>query len=117
MHENLLGKYLALQEFCTCPQMYRKVDPSQEQHMAYEMNRNGRYYCDRLGAACGFRIVGLESDYLWNSNCRFDSLYYYACDQSIHISYAPQHGRNIWTFTDGGVPTRRGIEAWINYHG
>jgi len=62
MHENLLGKYLALQEFCTCPQMYRKVDPSQEQHMAYEMNRNGRYYCDRLGAANDFRIVGLESD-------------------------------------------------------
>ena len=31
MHENLLGKYLTLQEFCTCTQTYRKysdrIDP------------------------------------------------------------------------------------------
>ena len=64
MHENLLGKYLTLQELCICTQTYRKVDPSWEQHMAYEMNGNGRYYCDRLGAACDFRIVRLEGDRL-----------------------------------------------------
>ncbi len=129
MHENLLGKYLTLQEFCTCTQTYRKyanridpypknleetipalealcqhildpvidhfgrerfqltygfcskdlkrflsqkdletgikngrVEPSRDQHMAHEKNRNGKYYCDRLGAACDFRIVGLGSD-------------------------------------------------------
>jgi hypothetical protein len=38
-----------------------RVDPSRDQHMAHEMNRNGRYYCDRLGAACDFRIVELGS--------------------------------------------------------
>jgi hypothetical protein len=41
-----------------------RVAPSLDQHTAHEKNRNGKYYCDRLGAACDFRIVGLESDRL-----------------------------------------------------
>lgn len=185
MHEKLLGKYLTLQEFCTCTQTYRKyadqidpypenleetvpamealcqhilnpvidhfgrekfqltygfcskdlkrflaqkdletgikngrVDPSRDQHMAHEKNRNGKYYCNRLGAACDFRIVGLESDRLveWilKQQLPFDSLYYYESDRPIHISYAPQRRLNVWTFTDGGVPTRKGVEKWIN---
>jgi len=184
MHEKLLGKYLTLQEFCTCTQTYRKyadqldpypenleetvpamealcqhildpvidhfgrekfqltygfcsrdlkrflaqkdpetgikngrVDPSRDQHMAHEKNRNGKYYCDRLGAACDFRIVGLESDRLveWilEQQLPFDSLYYYEGDRPIHISYHPQYGRNIWTFTSGGVPTRKEIKGWV----
>ncbi|KAM3116305.1 hypothetical protein [Phormidesmis sp. 146-33] len=98
-----------------------RVDPSRDQHMAHEKNRNGRYYCDRLGAACDFQIVGLESDRLveWILEQRlpFDSLYYYGSDQPIHISYALQQRHNIWTFIDGGVPTRRGIERWISLQG
>ncbi|MEP0929156.1 hypothetical protein NC974_18830 [Leptolyngbya sp. SLC-A1] len=39
--------------------------PSLDQHMAHGVNRNGRYYCDRLGAACNFRILDLPSDALW----------------------------------------------------
>lgn len=129
--EQHLGRYLRLEEFCTCTQTYRKyadrinpypknpaetipaiealcqhildpiidhfgkerfqltygfcsidlkrylaqkdpetgikngrVAPRLDQHMAHEKNRNGRYYCDRLGAACDFRIGGLESDTL-----------------------------------------------------
>ncbi|GAB4375246.1 MAG: hypothetical protein Kow00121_20770 [Elainellaceae cyanobacterium] len=95
-----------------------RVDPSRDQHMAHEKNRNGKYYCDRVGAACDFRIVGLESDRLveWILEQRlpFDSLYYYGSDRPIHISYAPQQRQNIWTFTDRGVPTRKGIEQWIS---
>jgi len=180
MHENLLGKYLTLQEFCTCTQTYRKysdridpypknleetlsaleslcqhildpmidhfgreqfqltygfcskdlkrflsqkdpetgikngrVDPSRDQHMAHEVNRNGKSYCSRLGAACDFRIVGMESDRLvkWILEQRlpFDSLYYYGSDRPIHISYGPQQRQSIWAFTDEGVPTRKGI--------
>jgi hypothetical protein len=97
-----------------------RVDPSRDQHMAHEKNRNGKYYCDRLGAACDFRILGLESDCLvaWILEQRlpFDSLYYYGCDRPIHISYAPQQRQNIWMFT-GGVPTRKGIERWISQRG
>ncbi|MDX2100211.1 MAG: hypothetical protein SFW36_20740 [Leptolyngbyaceae cyanobacterium bins.59] len=35
-----------------------RVGPSRDQHMAHGKNRNGKYYCDRLGAACDFWIVG-----------------------------------------------------------
>jgi hypothetical protein len=101
-----------------------RVDPSRDQHMAHEKNRNGKYYCvsgasgtARLGAACDFRIAGLESDRLveWILEQRlpFDSLYYYGGDRPIHISYSLQHRRNIWTFTNNGAPTRKGIENWV----
>lgn len=192
MHEILLGKYLTLQEFCTCTQTYQKyadqinpypenleetipalealcqhildpvidyfgrerfqltygfcskdlkrflaqkdpetgikngrVDPNRDQHMAHEKNRNGKYYCSRLGAACDFRIVGLESyslmEWILEQQLPFDSLYYYGSDpcgideaaRPIHISYTPQPRQNIWTFTDAGVPTRKGIEHWL----
>ncbi|WP_416674101.1 hypothetical protein [Egbenema bharatensis] len=77
-----------------------------------------KYELRRLGAACDFRIVGLGSDRLieWilEQQLLFDSLYYYGCDQPIHISYAPQQRQNIWTFTDGGVPTRKGIGQWLS---
>ena len=190
MNENLLGKYLTLQEFCTCTQTYRKyaelidpypknleetlpalealcqhildpvidhfgrerfqltygfcskdlkrflsqkdpetgvkngrVDPSGDQHMAHEKNRNDKYYCDRLGAACDFQIVELESDRLieWilEQGLPFDSLYFYGNEREasqryrpIHISYGFQHKREIWTFTEKGTPTKRGIKQW-----
>ncbi|MDX2244915.1 MAG: hypothetical protein NW224_29930 [Leptolyngbyaceae cyanobacterium bins.302] len=93
-----------------------RVDPSRDQHMTYEKNRNGKYYCDRLGAACDFRIVGLESDRLikWvlEEQLPFDSLYYYGCDRPIHISYGLQHKRCIWKFSSNGVPARLRGEAW-----
>ncbi len=185
MQERLLGKYLTLQEFCTCTQTYQKyaeqinpypenleetipalealcqhildpvidyfgreqfqltygfcskdlkrflahkdpetgikngrVDPSRDQHMAHEKNRNGKYYCDRLGAACDFRIVGLESDRLvdWilEQQLPFDSLYYYGSDRPIHISYSSQPKYAVWTFTASGVPTQNCIKDWID---
>lgn len=199
MYEKLLGKYLTLQEICTCTQTYRKyadqiapypenpeetipalealcqhildpviahfgkerfdltygfcskdlkrflaqkdletgikngrVDPSRDQHMAHEKNRNGKYYCDRLGAACDFRIVGLESvgkafpkknrlvEWILEQRLPFDSLYYYGSDsrsetlreRPIHISYGSQK-KSIWAFTQTEVPTRKGIEQWL----
>ena len=98
-----------------------RVDPSRDQHMAHEKNRNDKYYCDRLGAACDFRILGLKSDLLveWilEQQLPFDSLYYHGSDSRsetlrdrfIHISYAPQQKRSTWTFTDGRVPMRLNI--------
>ncbi|MBD1853639.1 hypothetical protein [Leptolyngbya sp. ST-U4] len=94
-----------------------RVDPSRDQHMAHEKNRNGKYYCDCLGAACDFRIVKLESnrlvEWILEQQLPFDSLYYYGGDRPIHISYSPKQRKAIWVFTDGGVPTRKGIEHWI----
>jgi hypothetical protein len=184
MKETQLGKYLTLEEFCTCTQTYHRyadridpfpknldetvlaiallcqhiidpvidqfgrerfqltygfcssdlkrflnqknpmtglkngrVDPSRDQHMAHERNRNGKYYCDRLGAACDFKIVGMESDLLveriLESQLPFDSLYFYGGDRPIHISCSSQQKFDIWAFTEKGQPTRKEIEQWV----
>lgn len=98
-----------------------RVAPSLDQHMAHEKNRNGKYYCDRLGAACDFRIVGLESDrlvaWIFEERLPFDSLYFYGRDRPIHISYGLYQRQNIWAFTGKGVPTQKGIEQWLNKSG
>lgn len=93
-----------------------KTTPGVDQHMAHERNCNGRYYCDRLGAACDFRIVDLGSDALVNwiieQALPFDSLYYYGSSRPIHISYGPQHKQQIWAFTEKGTPTKQGVRHW-----
>jgi hypothetical protein len=94
-----------------------RVDPSRDQHIAHEINRHGKYYCARLGAACDFLIRDCGSDRLvdWilSAQLPFDSLYFYNSDRPIHISYSPQHKRDIWTFNATGQPTKKGIENWL----
>ncbi|ASC69459.1 hypothetical protein XM38_003860 [Halomicronema hongdechloris C2206] len=93
-----------------------RVSPNLDQHMADEMNCKGNYYCSRLRAACDFRIVDLPSDELvaWivAQGLPFDSLYFYGAERPIYISYGPQHKHDIWTFTEKGTPTRKGLKAW-----
>ncbi len=183
MMEVKVGKYLSLEEFCTCSQTYQKyaelinpfpqneeslraiadlnqwiidpvidffgrekfkltygfcssdlkkflqkkdpitglkngrVAPEIDQHLACEVKKNGKYYCERLGAACDFLIVNCGSDRLveWilSQELPFDSLYFYGKNRPIHISYGPQHKRDIWTFTPGGQPTKKGLEKWL----
>ncbi|MDA0866525.1 MAG: hypothetical protein O2890_08900 [Cyanobacteria bacterium] len=95
-----------------------RVSPNLDQHMAHEVNRNGNYYCSRLGAACDFKILNLPSDdlvtWILQADLPFDSLYFYSPDRPIHISYGPQHKRAIWTFTVQGTPTRKGVEHWLS---
>jgi hypothetical protein len=94
-----------------------RVSPNLDQHMAYEVNRNGQYYCSRLGAACDFRILDLSSEdlveWIFTQHLPFDSLYYYGPDRPVHVSYGPQQKRDIWTFTVQGTPTRKGVEQWL----
>ena len=94
-----------------------RVTPSLDQHMAREQNRNGKYYCDRLGAACDFFIEEVSSDtvidWIVERQLPFDSLYYYGAKRPFHISYGPQHKRSIWTFIPTGQPTRKGIQHWL----
>ncbi len=97
---------------------YGCIDPSRDQHMAHELNRDGKLFCNRLGAACDFQIVDVPShevvDWILVRQLPFDSLYYYGPSRPIHLSYGPQHKRDVWTFTATGQPTRKGIEAWVN---
>lgn len=94
-----------------------RVAPTLDQHMAYEVNKKGQYYCQRLGAACDFLIVDTSSsqviDWILEQKLPFDSLYFYGENRPIHISYGPQHKRDLWTFTASGQPTKRGIQQWI----
>ncbi len=94
-----------------------RVAPNLDQHIAHEIKKNGDYYCQRLGAACDFLIVELNSDQLvdWilKQQLPFDSLYFYGKKRPIHISYGPQQKHQIWAFTATGKPTQKGIEAWV----
>lgn len=111
-----LKKYLEKKDPVTGKKNGR-VAPDIDQHMAHEVKRNGKYYCERLGAACDFLITDLPSEQLveWivRSRLPFDSLYFYGTERPIHISYGPQHKRDIWTFTDSLTPTKKGIEHWV----
>ena len=94
-----------------------RVAPHLDQHISHEINKNGTYYCKRLGAACDFLITDLPStelvEWILQTKLPFDSLYFYSPHQPIHISYGQQHKRDIWTFNNSGIPTKKGIENWI----
>jgi hypothetical protein len=94
-----------------------RIDPTRDQHMAHEINKNSKYYCARLGAACDFLIINLSSNDLVESILQqklpFDSLYFYGNERPIHISYGPQHKRDIWRFNSTGQPTKIGISNWL----
>ncbi len=94
-----------------------RVAPTLDQHISYEMKSNGKYYCERLGAACDFFIEDLSSeklvDWILEKQLPFDSLYFYGSQRPIHISYGLQHKRDIWTFGNLGQPTKKGIEHWV----
>jgi hypothetical protein len=111
-----LKKYLEQKNPIT-GQKNGRVAPSLDQHMAHEINLKGNYYCQRLGAACDFLIKDLPTEELVNwilqTKLPFDSLYFYATDRPIHISYSSQHKRDIWTFTPQDQPTKKGIKNWV----
>ena len=111
-----LKKYLEKKDPVT-GQKNGRVAPNLDQHISYEVNKNGKYYCERLGAACDFLITDLPStklvEWILQNKLPFDSLYFYSDHQPIHISYGKQHKRDIWTFNNSGIPTKKGIGDWI----
>ncbi|PPT07741.1 hypothetical protein CKA32_001019 [Geitlerinema sp. FC II] len=104
-----LKRYLERKDPAT-GRRHGRVAPNLDQHMAFEKNTKGNYYCKRPGAACDFYIVNLASDRLVDWICDrelpFDSLYYYGSDRPIHISYGDEHKRALWTFDAGGRPRK-----------
>lgn len=74
------------------------IAPKRDQHAAHELDRLGQPVCDRLGAAVDFLIADenmLEVAQWIAANTPFDRLYFYGVDLPIHVSYGPNHDRQI----------------------
>lgn len=75
-----------------------RIDPKRDQHTAHELNRQGRSVCNRLGAAVDFLIddENMREVAQWIvMNTPFDRLYFYGNDLPIHVSFGPNHDREI----------------------
>jgi hypothetical protein len=75
-----------------------RIDPKRDQHAAHELNRRGNLICKRLGAAVDFLVEYenmLEVAQWVVANTPFDRLYFYGDDQPIHVSFGPNHDRQI----------------------
>jgi hypothetical protein len=87
--------------FCSPPlarQIPGRIDPKRDQHAAHERNRYGHPVCDRLGAAVDFLIEDenmLEVAQWIATHTPFDRLYFYGADLPIHVSFGPNHDRQI----------------------
>ena len=87
--------------FCS-PELARaipaRIAPKLDQHAAHEGNRLGRPVCPRLGAAADFIVDDedmLEVARWVATNTPFDRLYFYGSDLPIHVSYGPDHSRQV----------------------
>jgi len=75
-----------------------RIAPKLDQHACLEVNRLGNLICERKGAACDFYIEDedmLEVAQWIVANLPFDRLYFYGSDRPIHVSYGPEHNRQI----------------------
>ena len=96
-----------------------RIDPKRDQHAAHERNRLGNPVCQRLGAAVDFIIADedmLEVARWLAMNTPFDRLYFYGADKPIHVSYGPEHSRQVVTMRPGPsgrlVPRAFSVEAF-----
>jgi hypothetical protein len=86
----------------------RRIAPELDQHAAHETKRNGKFICERLGAACDFIVEDEDMTEVidWISeNLDFDRIYFIGGDRPIHISYGPQRTKQITQLIPG--PTGR----------
>lgn len=79
-------------------QIPARIDPKRDQHAAHERNRLGKPICPRLGAAVDFLIEDenmREVAHWIATHTPFDRLYFYEPDLPLHVSYGPEHSRQI----------------------
>jgi hypothetical protein len=75
-----------------------RIDPKRDQHAAHELNRIGNTVCPRLGAAVDFIVEDesmLEVAQWIVANTPFDRLYFYGNDLPLHVSFGPDHSRQV----------------------
>jgi DNA phosphorothioation-associated putative methyltransferase len=97
------------------------IDPARDQHAAHEHNRRGNPACPRLGAAVDFLVEDedmLEVARWVAANTPFDRLYFYGPDRPIHVSYGPEHSRQVVIMRAGPsgrlLPRVVRLEAFLN---
>ena len=75
-----------------------RIAPDRDQHAAHERKLNGNLICDRLGAACDFKIEGKDmrevAEWMFR-NTRSDRVYFYGSAKSVHVSYSPSPARQF----------------------
>jgi hypothetical protein len=86
-----------------------------DQHTAHEINSKGNYYCKKLGAACDFKIVGVDSTKIigFLKTLDFDSIYYYGKNKPIHVSWSQTPRRKAWEFTAENTPKPYSNYYWV----
>jgi DNA phosphorothioation-associated putative methyltransferase len=71
-----------------------RVEPSLDQHASNEKKKNGKFICERLGAACDFIVEDEDmrevADWIIE-NLPFDRLYFYGPDRPLHVSFGPSN--------------------------
>jgi hypothetical protein len=93
-----------------------RIAPELDQHAAHEKKINGKYICERLGAACDFIVEDddMESVARWIvDNVPFDRLYLIDGSRPIHVSFSADPTRQIVRL----IPIKSGryvprIENW-----
>ncbi len=74
------------------------IAPELDQHCAHEKTRTGRLICSREGAAVDLKVEDEDmADVVnWISiNTPYDRIYFYGSHRPIHVSYGPNHSRQI----------------------
>jgi DNA phosphorothioation-associated putative methyltransferase len=87
--------------FCSpalAKQIPGRIAPELDQHAAHEKKNNGKFVCERLGAACDFFIEDENMREVANwmfENTICDRIYFYGANRPIHISYATNPKRQL----------------------
>jgi len=93
------------------------VAPKLDQHSSCELNREGRFICERLGAAADFFVEDesmVEVSRWIAENCNFDRMYLYGDSRPLHVSVGPDNSKQI-TLMATSVTSGRRVPRSMSY--
>ncbi len=99
-----------------------RIAPKLDQHAGSELDRNGMAICARAGQAVDLLVPGTASDQVatWiRAELPFDRLYFYGADRPLHLSFGPQHKRQVVAMVRGasGRLVPRLCKPWAHLSG
>lgn len=75
-----------------------RIAPKLDQHAGSERDRLGQLRCPRQGQAVDLLVPGVATDLVmaWiRAELPFDRLYFYGVDRPLHLSWGPDHKRQV----------------------